>query len=136
MKLSSWNSLFFPHSCYKVQFKRIIFFAEPSEFEKLVDDNPSSNFFIDEAPVAGEKFSTETLADISKKVSRNNYLWIACQSDKAPHKQDANLEGNYLRLNTNLSNFQRIFFYCYLIANKTACSIYYKNVFRLLGLYK
>ncbi len=78
----------------------IFFFAEPSDLGNLVDENLSSNFFIDEAPVAGEKFSTETLADISKKVSRNNYLWIACQSDKAPHKQDANLEGSYLRLNT------------------------------------
>jgi hypothetical protein len=76
-------------------------FADPSDLEILVDDNPSSNFLIDEAPVAGEKFLTEILADISKKVSRNNYLWIACQSDKVPHKQDANLAGNYLRLNTN-----------------------------------
>jgi hypothetical protein len=77
------------------------FFADPSDLEKLVDNNHSSNFFIDEAPVAGEKFSTETLAVISKKVPINHYLWIACQSDKVPHKQDANLEGNYLRLNTN-----------------------------------
>jgi hypothetical protein len=76
-------------------------FAEPSDLEKLVDENLSSNFFIDEAPIAGEKFSAETLADISKKVSRNNYLWIACQSDKVPHKQDANLAGNYLRSNKN-----------------------------------
>jgi hypothetical protein len=72
-----------------------VFFAEPSDLGNLVDENLSSNFFIDEAPVAGEKFSTETLADISKKVSRNNYLWIACQSDKAPHKRDANFEGSY-----------------------------------------
>ncbi len=78
-----------------------IFFSEPSDLELLVHDNSTSNFFIDEAPVAGKKFSTETLANISKKVSRNNYLWIACQSDKAPHKEDVNLGGNYLRLNTN-----------------------------------
>ncbi len=75
------------------------FFAEPSDLEKLVDENPSSNFFIDEAPVAGKIFSIKTLADISKKVSRKNYLWIACQSDKVPHKQDANLAGNYWTLN-------------------------------------
>ncbi len=94
---------------FRLRSPKCFFFAEPSDLKKLVDKNSSSNFFIDEAPVAGEKFSTETLADISKKVSRKNYLWIACQSDKIPHKRDPNLAGNYLRLNTNKSNFQRIF---------------------------
>ncbi len=95
-------------------------FADPSDLKKLVDNNLSSNFFVDEAPVAGEKFSTETLADISKKVSRNNYLWIACQSDKVPHKQDANLEGNYFEIKYKLVKFSRDFFYGYLIANTSA----------------
>ncbi len=33
---------------------------------------------------------------ISKKISKNNYLWIACLSDKPPHKQDSNLAGNII----------------------------------------
>jgi hypothetical protein len=68
-------------------------FAESSELEELVMENPSSNFFIDEAPVSDESFLTATLAKISKKVSQNNYLWIACRSDKPPHKLDSNLDG-------------------------------------------
>jgi hypothetical protein len=63
--------------------------------EKLVENNPSSNFFIDEAPVSQGNFPTEMLAQISKKVSPNNSLWIACQSDKPPYKKNSVLDGNY-----------------------------------------
>ncbi len=71
-------------------------FAEISDLEKLVEENPSSNFFIDEAPVSEENFTTERLAQISKTISKNNYLWIACLSDKPPHKHDSNLAGNIM----------------------------------------
>jgi hypothetical protein len=63
----------------------------------LIEENPSSNFFIDEAPVSEDNFQVETLLEISKEVSRNNYLWIACQSDKVPHRKDPNLAGNNFR---------------------------------------
>jgi hypothetical protein len=62
--------------------------------EKLVENNPSSNFFIDEAPVSEKNFPTEMLAQISKKVSPSNSLWIACQSDKPPYKENSILAGN------------------------------------------
>jgi hypothetical protein len=62
----------------------------------LVEKNPASNFFIDEAPVSEENFPTEMLAQISKKVSHNNSLWIACQSDKPPYTENSNLAGNII----------------------------------------
>ena len=71
------------------------FFAELSDLEKLVENNPASNFFIDEAPVSEENFPTEVLAQISKKVLPTNSLWIACQSDKPPYRENSVLDGNY-----------------------------------------
>jgi hypothetical protein len=71
-------------------------FSESSDLEKLTKENPSSNFLIDEAPVSDESFPTKTLAKISSEISVNNYLWVACQSDKTPNTQDSNLEGSLL----------------------------------------
>jgi hypothetical protein len=75
-------------------------FSESTDVEKLILENHSSNFFIDEAPVPEESFPAETLAKLSLNISANNYLWIACQSDKVPHRQDPNLAGNYSILGT------------------------------------
>jgi hypothetical protein len=69
-------------------------FSESSDVKKLVESNPNSNFFIDEAPVSEENFPAEALALLSKKVSPNNFLWIACQSDKPPYKGNSNFAGN------------------------------------------
>jgi hypothetical protein len=55
-----------------------------------------SNFFIDEALVSAESFTPESLSQMSTKVSTNNYLWIACQSDKTPYKNNPHLAGNLL----------------------------------------
>jgi hypothetical protein len=77
-------------------------FSESSDLEKLVKENPSSNYLIDEAPVSDKSFPTKTLAKMSSQISVNNYLWVACQSDKTPSTQDSNLEGNYLRFNSNI----------------------------------
>jgi hypothetical protein len=71
-------------------------FSESSDLEKLIKENPTSNFLIDEAPVSDESFPTKILAEMSAEISVNNYLWVACQSDKTPHTQDSNLEGSLL----------------------------------------
>ena len=86
------------------------FFAELSDLEKLVENNPASNFFIDEAPVSEENFPTEVLAQISKKVSPNNSLWIACQSDKPPYTENSILAGNLI------STFYAFVFKCALVS--------------------
>ena len=87
-----------------------IFFAELTDLEKLVENNPASNFFIDEAPVSEENFPTKVLAQISKKVSPNNSLWIACQSDKPPYTEKSILAGNFI------STFYTFVFKCGLVS--------------------
>ncbi len=77
--------------------KNFCLFSESSDLEKLVKENPLSNFLIDEAPVSDESFPTKALAEMSAEISVNNYLWVACQSDKAPNLHDSNL-GNYFRI--------------------------------------
>ncbi len=69
-------------------------FAESSDVKKLVESNPASNFFIDEAPVSEKNFPAEALAEMSKNLSSSNSLWIACQSDKPPYKENLNFAGN------------------------------------------
>ena len=86
------------------------FFAELSDLEKLVENNPASNFFIDEAPVSEENFPTKVLAQISKKVSTNNSLWIACQSNKPPYTEKSILAGNLI------STFYTFVFKCALVS--------------------
>jgi hypothetical protein len=89
---------------------KLYFFAELSDLEKLVENNPSSNFFIDEAPVSDKNFPTEMLAHISKKVLPTNSLWIACQSDKPPYKENSILAGNLI------STLYKCFFKCDLVS--------------------
>jgi hypothetical protein len=75
-----------------------VFFADSLDLEKLVKDNPSANYFIDEAPVSEKSLPAETLAEMSKNLSSRNYLWIACQSDKPPYKENSNLDGNIMEM--------------------------------------
>jgi hypothetical protein len=50
--------------------------------------------------VSQNQVSSKVLAEISNTISKDNYLWIACQSDRLPNKTDANLKGKlvYIRL--------------------------------------
>jgi hypothetical protein len=43
--------------------------------------------------MSANKISSKAIAEISSKISRDNYLWIACQSDRLPIKTDPNLKG-------------------------------------------
>jgi hypothetical protein len=54
---------------------------------RVVTDNPDSHFFMDEVPL-GFGISAEELADVSEKVSLDNFLWIACQSQLHPSSDD------------------------------------------------
>ncbi len=87
------------------RFYHFCLFAESSDLEKLVKENPSSNYLIDEAPVSDKSFPTKTLAKLSAEISVNNCLWVACQSDKTPSTQDSNLGGKYLRFNSNIVKY-------------------------------
>jgi hypothetical protein len=59
-------------------------------FWKEVQDNPDSNFFLDEVPNA---VGPNELNLLSKKVSGTKYLWAACQSHLPPSK--IVLKGNW-----------------------------------------
>ena len=73
----------------------IYIFLGPSELIKLVRANPNSNYFMDEVLISGDAVSTKILSEISKTVSKSNFIWIACQSDKPPNKKDKNLQGMF-----------------------------------------
>jgi hypothetical protein len=96
------------HINLKQDFFDFCLFAESSGLEKLVKENPSSNFLIDEAPVSDKGFPTKTLAEMSGKISLNQYLWVACQSDKTPSTHDSNLGGNYFKFNYNKLKFSQL----------------------------
>jgi hypothetical protein len=59
----------------------------------LVDRNPDSHFFLDEVKVSSRTISSKDLAEISLKIPKNNFLWIACQADQLLIKTDDNLKG-------------------------------------------
>jgi hypothetical protein len=59
----------------------------------LVDRNPDSHFFLDEVKVSSKTISSKSLAEISLKIPKNNFLWIACQADQLLIKTDDNLKG-------------------------------------------
>jgi hypothetical protein len=54
---------------------------------RVVNENPDSHFFMDEVPL-GFRISTEELVEISEKVSQDNCLWLACQSQLHPSSDD------------------------------------------------
>jgi hypothetical protein len=79
----------------------LLIFSESSELVKLVEDNPTSNFFLDEAQVSEKGIPSKTLVDMSKKVSTENYFWIACLSDKPPYKENSIFNGDILIVFSN-----------------------------------
>jgi hypothetical protein len=60
---------------------------------ELVNKNQDSHFFLDEVHLATNHISSKVLAEISNRISKDNYLWIACQSDRLPIKSNPNLKG-------------------------------------------
>jgi hypothetical protein len=58
-----------------------------------VNKNKDSNFFLDEVLLSQNQISSNILADISRTISNDKFLWIACQSDRLPSKNDPNLTG-------------------------------------------
>jgi hypothetical protein len=68
-------------------------FSESKDLLEVVNDNKESHFFLDEVHVSQNQVSSKVLAEISNIISKNNFLWIACQSDRLPNKTDSNLKG-------------------------------------------
>ncbi len=60
---------------------------------ELANDNKESHFFLDEVHVSQIQVSSKVIAEISNIISKDNFLWIACLSDRLPSKADSNLKG-------------------------------------------
>ncbi len=54
---------------------------------RVVNENPDSHVFMDEVPL-GYGISAEELAKVSEKISPDNFLWLACQSQLHPSSDD------------------------------------------------
>jgi hypothetical protein len=52
------------------------------DLSQLISNYSKSNLFLDEIPVGHSGISTKDLNEMSKTVSANCYLWMACQSEK------------------------------------------------------
>ena len=52
-----------------------------------MNQNPDSHFFMDEVPL-GCGITAEELAEVSKQIDPDNFLWIACQSQLNPSSED------------------------------------------------
>jgi hypothetical protein len=60
----------------------------------MVTKNQNSHFFLDEVLMSEDEVSSELIAEISDKISKDNYFWIACQSDSTlPSRSNPNLKG-------------------------------------------
>ncbi len=64
-----------------------------SEFEKLVEKNKSSHFFLDEVLFSKEEITPKFLAKISGQLSQQSYFWVASRSDIPPYKEHDHLKG-------------------------------------------
>ena len=52
---------------------------------QLVDDNPGTHIFCDEVPVGGVAgISVKFLVELSKRIDRKLFIWLACNHDCKP----------------------------------------------------
>jgi hypothetical protein len=71
-------------------------FSDPEELLEIAEQNPNCHFFMDEVHVDDCEISSKTILEMSKIISKESYLWIACQSDTNTDKDDKNLLGMLL----------------------------------------
>ena len=81
------------------------FCGREKEIIVLVRNNPGCHFFLDEVLVNKNSFTTETIAEMSKIISKSSYLWISFVSDKLPVMEDDNLKG-LLKIKFNNKNLR------------------------------
>ena len=61
---------------------------------ELINKNQNSHFFLDEVHLSPSQISSKVLADLSKTISTDSFLWVASQGDRPPRKSDDNFKGN------------------------------------------
>jgi hypothetical protein len=62
--------------------------------------HPESHFFMDECPVGINGLQSKELRDLSEKLSEDQFLWIACQTQKSPSSEELKSNGNSHPLNS------------------------------------
>jgi hypothetical protein len=78
------------HLLFKILLKNVFKIYNLDLEEKVaqaVNENPDSHFFMDEVPL-GCGITAEELAEVSEKISPENFLWLACQSQLHPSSDD------------------------------------------------
>jgi hypothetical protein len=76
-----------------LDFKSSILLLGSSQLLELINKSQNSHFFLDEVDMTQNHVSSVVLGEISNSISKDNFLWIACQSDLLPTKKDPNLQG-------------------------------------------
>jgi hypothetical protein len=72
--------------------------SESKDLLELANDNKESHFFLDEVQVSQNQVSSKVLAEISNIISKDNFLWIACLSDRLPSKTDPYPRGKIVHI--------------------------------------
>jgi hypothetical protein len=86
--------------------------SESKDLLQLVNENKESHFFLDEVHMSQYQIPSKVQAEISNIISKDNYLWIACQSDRLPPKTGSNLKGKIVHI-------------CFIICHVFKCFIYH-----------
>ena len=71
-----------------------MFISGSNKVLELVNKNQNSHFFLDEVHLSPSQISSKVLADLSKTISKDSFLWVASQGDRPPRKSDDNFKGN------------------------------------------
>jgi hypothetical protein len=61
---------------------------------QLMKKHPESHFFMDECPVGINGLQPGDLKDLSDELSEDQFLWIACQTQKSPPSEDIESNGS------------------------------------------
>ena len=68
-----------------------------------MEKHPESHFFMDEYPVGINGLQPKDLKDLSDELSEDQFLWIACQTQKSPPSGDIESIGSH---NWNFNYFR------------------------------
>lgn len=63
----------------------IFFNLDSNKLLELTSTRRDAHFFLDETPFKSTLFTVSILEEISKTLSPESYLWVACQGDNEPN---------------------------------------------------
>lgn len=66
-------------------FNCIFLNSDSNKLKELTSTRRDAHFFLDETPFKSTLFTVSILEEISKTLSHESYLWVACQGDNEPN---------------------------------------------------